>query len=185
MKKEKVILLDKTDVKVFILCLLDEIHHPMTYTAIVDAVLDCGCVQGFDFAECFSELRELGHMWEDTLGGETYYMIADTGSMVARELYPTLEEDVLERIRISAAHNLALSSLGVILRAKIVDTEDGRFRVEFKINNGDRGEILSLAVSVATRSAAEQIKKHCENSKPEDIYRAVLSVVTGEINYFL
>ena len=185
MRREKAPLLDKTDVKVFVLCLLDELHYPMTYTAIVDAVVDCGCVQGFDFAECFSELREFGHILEDTLGGETYYMIADTGSQVARELSSSLDASLLEKARIAAAHHLALSSLGVVLHVKIHETEQGRFRVEFKINDGDRGELLSLAVTVSTKDAAEQIKEYCESSKPENIYRAVLSVVTGEIGYFL
>lgn len=185
MRREKAPLWDKTDVKVFILALLDEMRHPMTYSAIIDAVVDCGCVQGFDFAECFSELREFGHVLEDTLGGETYFMISDTGSMVARELSSSLEPRLLEKARIIAAHHLALSSLGVVLHVKITETEDKRFRVEFKINNGDRGEMLSVAVSVSTRDAAEQIKSYCERSKPENIYRAVLSVVTGEIDYFL
>ncbi|MGM9608850.1 MAG: DUF4364 family protein, partial [Eubacteriales bacterium] len=86
---------DKTDLKVFVLCLLDEMQHPMTYNAIVDTVMDCGCVEGFDFAECFSELRDLGHVIWDELDGVSYYMISESGSMVARELRGSLDKELL------------------------------------------------------------------------------------------
>lgn len=185
MKKGKNTLWDKTDVKVFILCLLDELHHPMTYTAIVDAVIDTGYVRGFDFAECFSELEEFEHIWKDTLGSETYYMISDSGTLVARELRSSIAPEILERVNYIAAHHLALASLGVVLNVKVTPTEDARFRLSFEIRSGERGELLSLAVTVSGRQQAEQIKEYCEKAKPEDIYRAVLSVVTGEIHFLL
>lgn len=185
MKKGKEQLWDKTDVMIFILTLLDELHHPMTYSAIVDTVVDCGAVGGFDFAECFSELKERGHILEDTVGGETYYMIADTGTMVARELRSTISPAILEKVNIAAARHLALASLGVYLDVKITPTEDGRYRVSFLMNHGDRGELLNMAITVSDRASAEQIKEHCERAKPEDIYRGVMSVVTGEIGYYL
>jgi hypothetical protein len=157
----------------------------MTYTAIVDTVVDCGCVRGFEFAECFSELEELGHILKDTVDGENYYMIADTGTLVARELRSSIEPQILEKASIAAARHLALASLGVVLNAQITETEDGRYRVGFHIGGGENRELLNLSVTVSTRKKAEQIKNHCECTKPEDIYRAILSVVTGEIGYYL
>ncbi len=185
MKKDIKKLSDKTDVKVLILYILDEINHPITYASIVDSILDVGCVGGFDFAECFSELSELGHVQFDTVGGETYYMIADSGSMVARELRGSLPAPVLERASVAAARHLALAKMGVVLHANIVATEQGDFRVDFRINNGDKGEMLALSIRVSTRDRAERIKEYCESARAEDIYRGILTVITGDINYFL
>ncbi len=185
MKKDIKKLSDKTDVKVLILYILDEINHPITYAAAVDSILDVGCVGGFDFAECFSELSELGHILSDTVGGETYYMIADSGSMVARELRGSLPTAVLDRASVAAARHLALAKMGVVLHANITPTERGDFRIDFHINKGDREDMLALSVCVSTRERAERIKAYCESARAEDVYRGILTVITGDINYYL
>ncbi len=185
MKKDIKKLSDQTDVKVLILYILDEMNHPATYSAIVDAILDVGCIRGFDFAECFSELSEFGHILSDTVGGETYYMIAESGSMVARELRGSLPVAVLERASVAAARHLALSKMGVVLHASVSPTEQGNYRVDFHIDNGNKGNMLSLGVNVATKERADKIKAYCESARAEDIYRGILTVITGDINYYL
>ncbi len=185
MKKDIKKLSDKTDVKVLILYILDEMNHPASYTVIVDAILDVGCVRGFDFAECFSELAEDGHILFDTVEGETYYMIAESGSMVARELRGTLPVPVLERASVAAARHLSLAKMGVVLHATIAETEQGDYKVSFRIDNGNKGEILSLSVRVSTKERAEKIKAYCENARAENVYRGILTVITGDINYYL
>ncbi len=185
MKKPNKQLTDKTDVKILILYILDEINHPITYSSIIDAILDCGCEHGFGFDECFSELEELGHILSDTIEQETYYMIADSGSMVARELRSSLPADLLDRASVSAARHLTLAKMGVILHAKITPEEHDRFRVDFRIKNGENREMLTCGITVPTRDMAERIKAYSENARPEDIYRGVMTVLTGEINYYL
>lgn len=185
MKKGKLMIWDKTDLKVYILCLLDQMQHPMSYNAIVDAVVDCGCVEGFDFAECFSELKELSHILCDRVGDVDYYMISDTGSMVARELRGTLNPELLHRAEVSAARHLELAKMGIMLHAKIEPTEDNRFYVSFQINRGGQEPLLTVGATVATREQAEEIKRHCENTRAERVLQGILSVITGEIDYYL
>ncbi len=185
MKKELRKLSDKTDVKILILYILDEINHPVTYSAMVDAILDCGCVHGFDFAECFSELSELKHIIHDTIEDETYYMIAESGSMVARELRGTLPRELLDIASVSAARHLALAKMGIILHANITPAEQERYRIDFRIDNGGKGEMLSVGITVSTKEKAERIKARCESAPAEKIYRGILSVLTGEIDYYL
>ncbi len=185
MKKDIKKLSDKTDVKVVILYILDEINHPITYTALVDSILDVGCVGGFDFAECFSELTELGHILSDTVGGETYYMIAESGSLVARELRGNLPAAVVDRASVAAARHLTLAKMGVVLHASVSPTDEGDFCVDFCIRDGDKRERLALSIRVATRDRAERIKSYCENARAEDVYRGILTVITGDFNYFL
>lgn len=184
--KKKMLIWDKTDLKVFILCLLDAMQHPMTYDAIVEAVIDCGCVEGFGFAECFSELTEMEHIYRDEVGGDTYYMISDTGSRVARELRDTLDKDLVARAEVVAARHLELSKMGVMLHTKVEETEDHRYHVSFRIDRGTHYEaLLDLGVTVSSREQAEAIKAHCESTPAESVLRGILTVVTGEIDYYM
>lgn len=185
MKKKKMIW-DKTDLKVFILCLLDEMQHPMTYNAIVDTIMDCGCVEGFDFAECFSELKDLGHIYCDIVDSVEYYMISETGIMVARELRGTLDKELLNRAEIAAARHLALAKMGTVLHARIEETPDGRYHVSFHISRGTNSDaLLDVGINVATKEKAVAIKRHCENTPAEQVMRGILAVLTGEIDYYM
>lgn len=184
MSQKSYLLLDKTDIKVFVLCLLDEINHPMTYTAIVDTVVDSGCVGGFDFTESFSRLVEDGHVLGDTLDGESYYIIADSGHLVAQELRDTLSPQVREKLHIAAVRHLELAKMGVVLTTDIREEENGRFRISFKINEGLRGEMLHLSVTVPDLDTAERMQRHCEGVRPEAVYRSVMAIITGELDYY-
>lgn len=184
MKNKNVTLWDKTDIKVFILCLLDEIRHPMTYTAIVDTVVDAGCVGGFDFSESFSELSDDGHILCDTLAGQTYYIIAPSGSQVAAELRNTLSATVREKLHISAVRHLELAKMGAMLQTDVSLQEDGRYLVTCRIRDGVRGEILNLSVTVPDKETADGMKAHSEGVKADGIYRSVMAILTGEFDYY-
>jgi hypothetical protein len=184
MNHKSLVLVDKTDIKIFVLCLLDEINHPMTYTAIVDTVVDSGCVGGFDFSECFSRLVEDGHVIGDTLGSESYYMIDETGHMVAAELRDTLSPQVREKLHVAAVRHLELAKMGVVLTTDIREEENGRYRVSFRINEGARGEMLHLAVTTPDLDTAERMRAHCEGGKRDAICRSVMAIITGQMDYF-
>jgi len=185
MKGKKQMLRDKTDIKVFILCLLDEIGQPMTYSAIVDAVLDCGCVGGFDFAECFSELAERGHILSDTPDKETYYLIADSGHAVAQELRSGLDSALQHKISVTAARHLNIATEGMVIRAHSHPGENGGYLVTVSVLNGDRGEVMSVTLTVQDAELAAKIKAHCETGRPSRIYRTLLTTLTGDIDYYL
>ncbi len=184
MKNKSNMLSDLTDIKVFILCLLDEMNHPATYTGILNAISDTECVGGFDFTDAFSRLAEDGHVIGDSLDGEMYYIISETGSRVARELRDTLPPPVREKLHVTAIRHLALARMGVVLTVHIEEENDGRYRVSFYIQDGVRGNMMEMSVSVPDKDTANRIKTHCESVKAEDIYRSVMAVITGEFAYF-
>ena len=75
MKKYQGGMSDKTDIKVFILYIMDCIDYPLEYDVIRELAAQNGYVGDFDFAECFSQLLELGHVLEDTENGIKYYIL--------------------------------------------------------------------------------------------------------------
>ena len=114
-----------TDVKIFILFLLDNINYPLDYATIYDICIQNGYVGGFDFAACFSQLKDLGHILEDGEGEETYYVISSTGKMVAAELQSNILLSIREKSLKSAMRLLSFKKRKVKLSSAVDHREDG------------------------------------------------------------
>ena len=174
---------NKTDSKIFILFLLNEINYPLDYSTVSDVMTDAGYVEMFDFAECFSELCELGHVTEEIVNGEKLYSISDSGRVVASELQSELLESIREKSRKSAARLLSLRRRGAKLSARTKQRSDGKLNVTCELSDA-AGVILSVTLPV---SSNEEAKKICENfeNRPERICRGILSVLSGDTDYYL
>ena len=174
---------DKIDIKVFILFLLDELKYPLSQTMISDIVSENRIVGRFDFAECFSELVEKGHViaYEDE--GETVYVVSPLGHMVASELQGTLHDSIRQRSRQSAMKHLSLHLRGAKLHTDIQKTKDGVYTVECRITDRT-GELLYNRLTVSSEGEAKAIVKHF-TEHPDEVCRGVLSVMTGKIAYYM
>ena len=180
-KKKKFALRTVTDIKVFLLFLIDNIGYPIEHSDIIDIVSENTDEILLDYDECLRELSDDGHLLFDEYNGEKYYMISDTGRMIASELYDSLDKEFRERSLRSAIKHISLSKSGAGIKAYITETEAKRFRVTLEAY--DRyGEIMSTSVTVNSLSEAELIKKNYE-AKPDGVYRGVLFSVTGKLEY--
>ncbi len=174
---------DKTEIKIFILFLLNEINHPLEYSVLCEVIAENRYIGSFVFAECFAELCELQHIEKNEKDGKVYYRISETGRMVASELEGDLPESIRDNSRKSAARVLSLYMRGASVSSRITERGDGMYAVRCAITEKE-GPILSVELSVSSRAHAERIKTYFE-SKPENIFRGVLSVMTGEVDYLL
>ena len=174
---------DKIDIKVFILFLLDELHYPLGESMIREIVSENGVVGRFDFAECFSELVEKGHVTAHNDGNETLYVVSPLGHMVASELQGTLHDSIREKSRLSAIKRLSLHLRGAKTATSVEKTEDGTYLVHCEIKDA-RGVMMNTAVTVPTESEANGIVAHF-SAHPEEVCRGVLSVLTGKIAYYM
>ena len=175
---------DKIDIKVFILFLLDELRYPMGESMIREIVSENGVVGRFDFAECFSELVEKGHIlaYEEE-GKETLYVVSPLGHMVASELQGTLHDSIREKSRTSAMKRLSLHLRGASTSTSVEKTADGAFLVHCEIRDA-QGVMMNTAVTVPTESEANAIIAHF-SAQPEEVCRGVLAVLTGKIAYYM
>ena len=174
---------DKIDIKVFILFLLDELRYPMGESIIREIVSENGVVGRFDFAECFSELVEKGHITAYDDGGETLYVVSPLGHMVASELQGTLHDSIREKSRTSAMKRLSLHLRGATTATHVEKTEEGGFLVRIEIKDA-QGVMMNTAVTVPTESEANTIVAHF-SEQPEEVCRGVLAVLTGKIAYYM
>ena len=170
-----------TDLKVFLLFLLDNIRYPVSYTTIMEIILENTDELSLDYDQCLAELSESGHLYSDEVDGEKYYMISDEGRLVASELYDSLDKEFRERSLRSAIKYISLSKNGASIKAYIEVTETKRYRVTLEAHDS-HGEIMKTSLTVNSRTEAEAIKRNFE-SKPDGVYRGVLFSATGRIEY--
>jgi hypothetical protein len=174
---------DKTDIKIFVLFLLDNINYPLDYTTINNLIIENGYVGPFDFAEAFSELTEAGHILGETVDGEQYYMISESGTRLAKELHNTIVESAKNAGLKSAAKLLSLEKSGAKISVTCDEREDKKYELTLKIIDRS-GELFSLKMRLSSMAQAEKMRKRFEEA-PEKIYLSVMASFTGEIDYLL
>ena len=170
-----------TDLKVFLLFLLDNIRYPVDSNTIMDIASENTDDLSLDYEQCLAELVDSEHLLYDEIEGTRYYMISDKGREVASELYDNLDAGFRERSLRSAIKHLSLSKSGASIKSYIEKTESGRYRVTLEAF--DRyGELMTTTLAVNSLAEAEQIKRNFEG-KPDGVYRGVLFSATGKIDY--
>ena len=175
------VLKTETDIKVFLLFLLDNIGYPLEYEVLMSIVEENTDEISLDYGECLTRLVESGHLVLDDLDGDSYFSISDKGHMIASELYDTLDKDFRERSLRAAIQYISLTDSGKSINSYVSETDCGRYRVTMEAS--DRfGEVMSVSVTVNSRQEAETIKRNYD-AKPDGVYRGVLFSVTGKLDY--
>ena len=181
MKKKEFALTTTTDMKVFLLFLLDNIGYPLEHATIMEIVQENTDEISLDYDECLRQLTASEHLLYDEVGEERYYMISDKGRLVAAELYDSLDKGFRERSLRVAIKHISLSKSGAGIKTSITETANKRYKVTLEAFD-KYGEIMSTSITVSSRSEAETIKKNYE-AKPDGVYRGVLFSLTGKLEY--
>ena len=184
---------DKNEIKIFTLFLMDKIGYPLDYNNIASIVVQDGVVRYFDFADCFYQLLDAGHIWRAeeadvqlSLDGseapaeEEKYVITETGRQVARVLGDKLMLRVREQGIRSALRHLSLQKLGAAIDQEYEPDGDGyTYRCSIK---DSRGEVLSVQVRLDNKWQLDRVLKNFAD-RPDVIYRGILALLNGDVNY--
>ena len=177
-------LTDKNDIKILILHLLRAVSYPLEFHHINDMVLQDDFVGGFDFYQCFAELCDTGNIQEFTLDDNTTaYQITDQGRQVADTLASSLMPYIRTRSEKSALRYLDFEKRKVIIKSVATPRDDKRFDLACTlVENGVTMMDLKLIVD-----SCERVVKMREvfRDRPEHVYRCLLAVMTGEVDYLL
>lgn len=174
---------DKNDIKIFILYLLRNIGYPLDFVNINDVVVQDGYVGYFDFVECFAELLETGNVEEIKTDDGELYQITEQGIHVADTLDSRLIGTIKEKSLKSALRMLSFKERDAKLKFDFQPIKNGRFAAVCKITEKDE-EILSINLTLESSTQLERIR-HNFYDKPEVVYRGILAVLTGEVNYLI
>lgn len=174
---------DKNDIKIFILYLMRHINYPLEFSNINDIVVQDGVVGYFDFAECFAELLDTGNVAEIKVKNTDMYIITDRGIQVADSLESRLLGMLKEKSLKSALRLLDFKKRGSEIRCSYEPTDDGRYRFNCYIKESGV-ELLSLSIYLDTQAQAEKMKYNFDD-RPETVYRGILALLSGEVNYLI
>ena len=182
-KQTKFKLRSLTDIKVFLLFLLDNIKYPIDYTTLTRIISDNVEDLTFDYEESLRELADAGHLLFDEVDGERYYMISDSGRLIASELYDRLDENFRESSIKSAAKYISLSRTNATISGKITELPNKRFEVRIGATD-NLGEVFSLTLTVASRAVAEKMVNHFEEN-PDAVHKGILFCLTGKMEFLV
>ncbi len=174
---------EKNDIKIFILYLMRNVGYPLDFPNINDIVVQDGLVNYFDFAECFAELLETGNIEEIKSNGESLYRVTEQGRQVADSLQSDLMMMIREKSLRSALRLLSFKKRGSRIKYDYKERPDGGYDFQCIIIEAN-SEIMNLTFMVDNKKLLDRIIYNFEN-KPEIIYRGILSVLSGDINYLI
>ena len=171
---------EKKDIKTFILYLLMQIDRPVDMATLNDVVMQDDFVNQFEFMDALFELVASGAVAKEITEEKTVYSLSSKGRVAAEMLEGDLVGVIKERSARSAMRLLSFERRGSRAQSKVTE-ENGKFILSCTVTDKD-GESFSLSVSLDSKRRADAMKRSFDE-KPEFVYRAVLGVLSGDINY--
>ena len=172
---------DKTEIKIFVLYLLMNAEEPVDFVTLHDMVVQDAVVGQFDFMDCFFELAETAAVQKIEMNGKEYFTVTPSGREAARMLENDLSKSVRERALRSAKRYLQYRLRGTKARSRVVPLENGKFRLECECSDRD-GVYMTTSVVLDTKRQAELMKYNFDD-KNELVYKGLMSLLSGDINY--
>lgn len=176
-------MVDKNEIKIFILYLMDRIGYPLTCGDVCSIMHQENVVSYFDCADCFTELMDSRHVTgvEKNDSGEMMFIVADTGKQIAKELSDTLSPGIKETSYRSAIRHLSFKRRNASIDCGYEERPNGKCYVHCEIREAGR-VVLDVSIEVDTKKEAETMMLNFKR-KPEIVFRGTLAIVSGEKNY--
>lgn len=169
------------NVKIFVLYLMENINYPLDFVTINDIVMQTDYVMYLDFAEAFHELVDGGLLEKLELDEQELYCVTEKGRVVARELKSDILPSILDRSLSAALRYLSFKKRGIKTSCTVERCEDGRYQVTCSFTEGGN-RIFSQSLVVDSLNRAERMQNNFYE-RPEAIYRGVLALMSGNVNY--
>ena len=173
----------KTNVKIFILYLMDNINYPLSFSTLNDIIRQTDYVMFLDFAEALPEMVEHGLVEEKAESGEATYTVTKKGRIVVRELNSDLLPTILEKSMTAALRYLDFSKRGIETSCTVEKTPELDYKVSCIIKEKGR-TIFSSTVHVTSHVEAEKMRKNFYE-RPEVIFKGTIALLEGSVDYLL
>ncbi len=176
-------LYDKKDIKIFILFILNNLNRPMKYEDINDTIMQDGIVGGLDFADCFADLIDAGNIQEIRDEDTLYYELTLQGRQVVESLQNDIPKSVRAQGLKSAFRLLDFKERGSEISAKYSLRDDGKYDLCCSIIDEKQ---LSLEIKLIVESSNQlELMMHNFDDRPEVMYRGIVALLTGDMEYLL
>lgn len=171
------------DIKVFILYLMERMGYPLEFDTITSIIIQDDIVNYFDFAQCFGELEDAGHVEKlppDEENPRPRYRVTKTGQAVSEGLNSVISRSVKDKGYRSALRHMSLAKRGAVVDQSIrLDGEGVLFKGIIKDPKG-----VQLEVSIRTDNDYQlnQMQKVFAD-RPEVILRGITALLTGDLDF--
>lgn len=175
---------DKSEIKIFILYLMDRIGYPLTLNEVSSILYQENLVSYFDSGDCFTELVDANHLIDSGKrdeAGNILYLVSPTGVEIATQLNDQISPVIKEVSYRSAIRNLSFLKRGAKTDFKKIPLGNGKFSVHCEIVERGR-KVLDVTVDVDSEKEADKIVFNFPR-KPEIVFRGILALLSGERNY--
>lgn len=169
------------NVKIFVLYLMQNINYPLDFVTVNDIVMQTDYVMYLDFAVAFNEMLDAGLIERIEGDGTEKYRVTKNGALVAAELKSDILPSILDRSLAAALRYLDFKKRGVTLKFDIEATEDGKYKIETGFSENGKC-IFSQTILVDSLDRAKRMKQNFYE-RPEALYRGVLALLSGNVNY--
>ena len=175
---------DKSEIKVFILHLMDRIGYAVNCNDICSILSQENIAGYFECGDCFTELIEAGHIYDSgTLDekGEVTYVVSASGKTIASALSDQISSSIKEASYRSAIRYLSFEKRGAIVNCHKTMLDNGKFSVHCEIVEKGR-RVLEINIDVDTEKEADTMLFNFRR-RPEVIFQGTMALVSGEKNY--
>lgn len=171
------------NVKIFVLYLMRNINYPLDFVTINDIVMQNDYIMYLDFAIAFHEMldteliEEVGKNEKD----DPLYAVTRRGAIVAEQLKSDLLPSILDRSLACALRYLDFQQRGIDVDCTSEKLGDQTFNVTVIIRERKK-VLMQTTVNVDSEYRARQMRENFRE-RPDVIYRGVIALLTGNVNY--
>ena len=173
---------DRDDIQIFILYILNSIGYPLSYDDLHDMAVQDGFITSFDFIEAYGELLANGNIRKEKTEAQRLE-ITEKGKHIAVTLNGRLLASVKERAMKSALRLIAFKKKGSKISTDVKALSRGRYELKCTIID-DGVELMELKCILDNQKQVDRMVYNFD-SRPEHIYRGILALLSGEVDYLL
>jgi hypothetical protein len=163
--------------------MLNNLNKPMTYEDINEAVVQDEIVGGLDFADCFADLIDAGNIQEIREDGCCLYALSLQGKQVVESLQNDIPKSVRSQGLKTAFRMLNFKERGSKIVTTFNNREDGKYDLCCQIIDEKQ---LSMELKLIVESSNQlQLMMHNFDDRPEVMYRGIVALLTGDLEYLL
>lgn len=176
-------LIDVNDIKIFILYIINSLNKPMKYEDINDVIVQDGIVTAIDFADCFADLIDNGNIKEFRDGDDRYYELSGQGRVIVESLQNDIPKSIRAQGLKSAFRMMDFKERGSKISATFAPRDDGKYDLCCQIIDNKQ---LSLEIKIVVESSRQlELMMHNFDDRPEVMYRGVIALLSGDMEYLL
>lgn len=171
------------NVKIYVLNLMMAIGYPVDFVTLNDALRQTDYVDYFDFANAFNKMVDDGLIVQTEVEheGRPCYLVTGKGACVVDAMRSNILSVALEDSEVAAMRYLDFQRRGVKISCRIELCREGGCHIICSVTEKEK-TLVSLTLWVEDVYTARRMEKQFRDH-PENTYRAVRALLSGNINY--